>query len=119
RADGVVYCPQVDYAPEITRELPGRRHRRDREHIGRGRSTHVSDAYAGIEDHVGEVTEDVRGDGHQDGHERAGLDQRDVLEERGLEHHAAEARIGEHRLDHDHAGHQVVDLQHDHGYWIY
>ena len=48
------------------------------------------------------------------GDQAAGLDGRDILEETGLQHQAAEARIGEHGLDHDHAGDQVVDLQQDH-----
>src|SRR2546426_11969036 len=47
----------------------------------------VSGTDAGVEEHVGGVAEDVGGDGEEHRDEGAGLDQRDVLEERGLQHH--------------------------------
>ena len=49
------------------------------------------------------------------GDERARLDHGDILVERGFEHHAAEARIGEHRLDDDETGDEIIQLQQDDG----
>src|SRR5262249_11747096 len=44
-----------------------------------------------------------------------GHDQRDVLVERGLEHHPTEARISKHALHDDDARHQIIDLQQNDG----
>src|SRR5262249_55684536 len=80
-----------------------------------GTDTGASGPDPRVEEHVGEVAEDLRRHRHAHGHQRADLDEGDVLEEGRLEHHAAEAGIREHGLDHDHARDQVVDLEQDHG----
>src|SRR5881397_2777026 len=46
-----------------------------------------------VQRHVGEVARDLGQDGHGHGHERADLDDGDVLEQRRLQHHPPEAGI--------------------------
>src|SRR5579883_2299000 len=48
---------------------------------------------ARVEQHVGEVAEDLRHHGDEHGDEGPRLYERDVLVERSLEHHPSEARI--------------------------
>src|SRR5215471_21486866 len=56
-----------------------------------GTDTGASGSDPRVEEHVGEIAEDLRPHRHAHGYQRADLDEGDVLEESRLEHHAAEA----------------------------
>src|SRR5262249_12916925 len=70
---------------------------------------------ARVEVRGADVGECLRAHRDEHGDHRAGLDHEDVLVERGLEEERAEPPVGEIGLDHDDAGQEPADLEHDHG----